>query len=154
MSGNTASARSLWIIILLMASVVWISSLALCQTYTSSGSRFIVTEDGYILTNYHVVEGATESITVRLQDGKEYQATLIDYSPTMNDEGCDIALLKIAACGLASLSIADSQQVQLFDQAIAMGYPLTFSLGVNLNVTGSNITAFRDFEDSPELFQD
>ena len=134
--------------------LIMLFSVALLgQTYTSAGSGFIVTKDGYILTNYHVVKGATEPIIVVLQDGTEYEATLIDYSPTMDEDGYDIALLKIDASGLPALPVGDSDSVQLFDQVIAMGYPLTFTLGVNLNVTGGNVTAFRDFEDTPELFQ-
>jgi len=153
MSCNTTSVKAFWTLICLVAFVICVSIIVLAQTYTSAGSGFIITGNGYILTNYHVVAGATESISVRLQDGTEYEATLIDYSPTMDEAGSDIALLKIAAHGLPALPVADSDVVQLFDKVIAMGYPLTFSLGVNLNVTGGNITAFRDFEDSPELFQ-
>jgi len=153
MGCDTTADKSLWETVLLIIVVVFVSLVACGQTYTSSGSGFIVTQNGYILTNYHVVEGATESIIVRLQDGKEYEARVIEYSPTMDDGGCDIALLKIAAYGLPYLPVADSREVQLFDQVIAMGYPLSFSLGVNLNVTGGNVTAFRDFEDTPELFQ-
>lgn len=143
-------ARVLFFHLILLA---FLSVALFGQTYTSAGSGFIVTSDGYILTNHHVVEGATGPIIVVLQDGTEYEATLIDYSPTMDNDGCDIALLKIDASGLPALPIGDSDFAQLFDQVIAMGYPLSFVLGVSLNVTGGNVTAFRDFEDTPELFQ-
>jgi serine protease Do len=87
MGCDTTAVKSLWRIFVLISFVVCFSIASFGQTYTSSGSGFIVTQNGYILTNYHVVEGATELITVRLQDGTEYSAKLIDYSPTMADGG-------------------------------------------------------------------
>ena len=153
MSGYTILLKGTRILFFHLLLLAFLFVALFGQTYTSAGSGFIVTNDGYILTNHHVVEGAAGPIIVVLQDGTEYEATLIDYSPTMDDGGCDIALLKIDASRLPTLSIGDSDLVQLFNQVIAMGYPLSFSLGVNLNVTGGNVTAFRDFEDAPELFQ-
>lgn len=63
-------------------------------TSAASGSGFILTEDGYVLTNYHVIEGAS-AITVTLYDGTAYAAQLIGY-----DESNDIAVLKVDAKGL------------------------------------------------------
>ena len=123
------------------------------QTYSTSGTGFIVGSSGYILTSYHVVEGATGPITVTLSDGTTYEASVVDYSPTDDEGGYDAALLKIEASGLPVIPIADSDGVQLFDQVIVLGYPLSLDLGVSLNVTGGNITAFRKIKDSPELFQ-
>lgn len=121
-------------------------------TTTSRGSGFIVCSSGYILTNYHVVKGATE-IEVWMNDGTRYKARLVDYSPTLDEGGYDVALIKIEASSLPALALGDSDGVQLFDEVIAMGYPLTFTLGVQLNVSGGNITSFRKWPEGPQLFQ-
>ncbi|MDD5646752.1 MAG: trypsin-like peptidase domain-containing protein [Candidatus Bipolaricaulis sp.] len=126
---------------------------ATAQTYTTSGTGFIVASSGYILTAYHIVEGATGPITVTLSDGRKLEAQVVGYSPAFEDGGYDAALLKIPATGLPTIPLGDSDAVQLFDQAIVLGYPLSFELGVSLNITGGNITAFRDLEDSPPLLQ-
>ncbi|MEN6369210.1 MAG: trypsin-like peptidase domain-containing protein [Thermotogota bacterium] len=142
-----AAAASL----LVALSIVAVSTVA--QTYPTSGTGFIVASSGYILTSYHVVEGATGPITITLSDGTKHEARVVDYSPTTDEGGYDAALLKIEASGLPTIPIADSDQVQLFDQVVVLGYPLSFELGVSLNVTGGNITAFRKIKDSPEMLQ-
>jgi hypothetical protein len=126
---------------------------ATAQTYTTGGTGILVTSSGYILTAYHIVEGATGPISVTLGDGTKYEAELVGYSPTFEDGGYDAALLKIPAVNLPTIALGNSDDVQLFDQVIVLGYPLSFELGVNLNTTGGNVTAFRDLEDSPPLFQ-
>ncbi len=98
----------------------------------AAGSGFIVTEDGYILTNYHVVEKA-ESITVALYDGDSYDAELVGY-----DESNDIAVLKVDAEGLKPVTVGDSDALRVGDEVLAIGNPLgelTFSL------TGGMISA-------------
>ena len=93
-------------------------------TGAAAGSGFIFTDDGYILTNYHVVEGAT-SITVSTYDGTSYDATLIGY-----DESNDVAVLKIDAEGLTPVVIGDSDKLNVGDNVVAIGNPLgelTFS---------------------------
>ena len=127
--------------------------ISAAQTYSTSGTGFIVQSSGYILTSYHVVEGATGPITVTLSDGTKYEARVVDYSPTTDKGGYDAALLKIEASGLPVIPIANSDEVQLFDQVVVLGYPLSFELGVSLNATGGNITAFRKIKDSPEMLQ-
>lgn len=96
------------------------------QTETpASGSGFIFTDDGYILTNYHVVENSS-SIKVTTYDGTEYDATLVGY-----DESNDVAVLKIDATGLTPVVLGDSDQLNVGDSVIAIGNPLgelTFSL--------------------------
>lgn len=84
----------------------------------SSGSGFIISSDGYIVTNYHVVEGAS-TLTVTLYDGKEYPATVVGYEATN-----DVALLKIDATGLTAVSIGDSDSLAVGDQVSAIGNPL------------------------------
>lgn len=83
-----------------------------------AGSGVILTSDGYIVTNYHVIEGAT-SVTVRLTDGTTYDATVVG-----SDEDEDIAVLKIDATGLTAVTFADSDAIQVGEQAVAIGNPL------------------------------
>ncbi len=94
-------------------------------TSAASGSGFIVTDNGYIVTNYHVVEGS-DSITVSLYNGDTYDAALIGY-----DESNDLAVLKIEAEELAPLILGDSDNLNVGDSVVAIGNPLgelTFSL--------------------------
>lgn len=94
-------------------------------TSAASGSGFVYTDDGYILTNYHVVEDAT-SITVSTYDGQSLAAELIGF-----DESNDIAVLKVEAEGLVPVVLGDSENLNVGDSVIAIGNPLgelTFSL--------------------------
>ncbi|MBP3654946.1 MAG: trypsin-like peptidase domain-containing protein [Oscillospiraceae bacterium] len=94
-------------------------------TQAASGSGFVYTDDGYILTNYHVIQGAN-AVTVTMYDGTAYDATVIGY-----DSSNDIAVLKIEAEGLTPVIIGDSDQVNVGDTVVAIGNPLgelTFSL--------------------------
>lgn len=88
-------------------------------SYKSSGvgSGFILTEDGYIATNNHVIEGA-EEITVMLDDGTRYPAELIG-----GDSVTDLAVVKIDAKGLIPMEIGDSDLMQVGDSVIAIGTP-------------------------------
>ena len=95
------------------------------STSAASGSGFIISQDGYILTNHHVIEGA-ESITVSRYDGTTYDATLIGY-----DESNDLAVLKVEAEGLPPVILGDSDNLNVGDSVIAIGNPLgelTFTL--------------------------
>ena len=83
-----------------------------------SGSGIIISEDGYIVTNEHVIAEATE-ITVILNTGDEYNATLIG-----SDSKSDLAVLKINASGLTAAVLGDSSQVEVGDLAVAIGNPL------------------------------
>ena len=85
----------------------------------SRGSGFIISEDGYILTNYHVVEGATE-IGIITHDGTEYAAELVGYDSSTND----LAVLKVEATGLQPVAIGKSAQVAPGDMVAAIGNPL------------------------------
>ena len=107
----------------------------------ASGSGFILTNDGYIVTNYHVVEGA-ESIQVTTYDNNSYDAKLIGY-----DESSDVAVLKIDAKGLTPVTLGDSDNMNVGDCVVAIGNPLgelTFSLtsgsvsALNRKITISN----------------
>ncbi len=94
-------------------------------TSAASGSGFIITDDGYIVTNYHVIENS-DAITVSLYDGTAYEAELVGY-----DAGNDIAVLKVEAEGLTPVVVGDSDNLNVGDSVIAIGNPLgelTFSL--------------------------
>ena len=94
-------------------------------TGAASGSGFIMSADGYILTNQHVIEGST-SITVTTYDGSEYEATLVG-----SDESNDVALLKIDAKDLVPVVFGDSDKLNVGEGVVAIGNPLgelTFSL--------------------------
>jgi len=94
-------------------------------TSAASGSGFILSDDGYILTNYHVVKGS-DSITVSLYNDSSYDAALIGY-----DESNDIAVLKVEAKDLVPVVLGDSDNMNVGDSVVAIGNPLgelTFSL--------------------------
>ena len=104
------------------------------STAAAAGSGFILTEDGYILTNQHVIDKAN-TITVAMYDGTSYPATLVGY-----DKNNDIAVLKIDAKGLTPVTLGDSDALQVGDEVIAIGNPLgelTFSL------TKGNVSALN-----------
>ena len=91
----------------------------------SSGSGFIITQDGYIVTNHHVVNGAS-SVTVTLYDGTEYPATVVG-----SDSDYDVAVLKINATDLQPVTLGNSSSVNVGDSVLAIGNPLgelTFSM--------------------------
>lgn len=85
---------------------------------SGAGSGVIITDDGYIITNNHVVEGATK-IKVRVKDGTSYDATLVG-----NDPKTDIAVIKIEATGLTSAVFGDSDTLTVGETAVAVGNPL------------------------------
>lgn len=87
----------------------------------SLGSGFIVSEDGYILTNAHVVTRGTQ-ISVKLTDRREFKARLIGIDPV-----ADVALLKIDAQRLPTVRIGDPSKVEVGDWALAIGSPFGFS---------------------------
>ena len=104
----------------------------------AAGSGFVISADGYILTNYHVIDGAS-SIKVSFVDGTSYEAKLVG-----GEEGNDIAVLKIEATGLTPVIIGDSDQLQVGEQVMAIGNPLgelTFSMSEGIvSAKDRNIT--------------
>lgn len=85
---------------------------------TSSGSGFILSEDGYVVTNYHVVQNAS-NITVTTHSGDEYAATVKGYDATN-----DVAVLKVEAEGLSAATIGSSGNLSIGDMVVAIGNPL------------------------------
>lgn len=91
----------------------------------ASGSGFVVSSNGYIVTNYHVIEGA-DSITVTMNNGKTYDATVRGYNSSN-----DVAVLKVNASGLKAVTLGSSKNTNVGDEVITIGNPLgelTFSL--------------------------
>lgn len=94
------------------------------QTSASAvaGTGFIITSDGYIMTNYHVIEPAYENnykITVLFKDGTSYEASIAGF-----EEDGDIAVLKIDANDLSPVSIGNSDNIAVGDSVFAIGHPL------------------------------
>src|SRR5256885_7634950 len=98
------------------------------QPTQSEGSGFIVRPDGFIYTNFHVVEGA-DQIDVKLKDGREFKAKVVG-----TDEKTDIAVIKIDATNLPAAQFANSDEVRVGQFAFAIGAPFkldyTFTYGV------------------------
>lgn len=111
------------------------------------GSGFIVSKDGYILTNNHVVEEA-ETITVQLPEGKEYPATLVG-----SDASTDIALLKIDANNLPALVLADSSKVETCEWVIAIGNPFGLQASVTTGVVSAKGRSDLDILRVEKFFQ-
>lgn len=117
-------------------------------TSAASGSGFILSEDGYILTNHHVIEDSS-SITVALYDGTDYDAELIGY-----DASNDIAVLKVDADDLPPAILGNSDNLNVGDPVVAIGNPLgelTFSLtqgvisamGRQVTLSGTAVRFYR-----------
>jgi len=108
------------------------------------GSGVIVTPDGYILTNNHVVDGAS-TVRVTLADKREFDGRIIG-----TDEKSDVAVLKIDATGLPSLALGDSSSVQVGDVALAIGNPFgleqTVTMGI-ISATGRGGLGIEQYED-------
>ena len=94
-------------------------------TSAASGSGFILSSDGYVVTNYHVIEDAT-SVKVATYSGESYDATIVGY-----DQSNDLAVLKMDANNLSCVTVGDSDKMNVGDSVVAIGNPLgelTFSL--------------------------
>jgi serine protease Do len=95
---------------------------------TSFGSGFIISADGYVLTNHHVVDGASEVI-VHLTDRRELKAKVIGSDPTS-----DVAVLKVDAANLPTLSLSDSRNLKPGQWVLAIGSPFGFDHSVTAGV--------------------
>ncbi|HEY4505585.1 MAG TPA: trypsin-like peptidase domain-containing protein [Candidatus Paceibacterota bacterium] len=93
-------------------------SVVYIETASGSGSGIIISADGYVLTNAHVVS-ATNSATIKLASGASYNGTVVG-----RDENSDLALLKISASGLSPAFLGDSDSVEQGDPVFTFGYPL------------------------------
>jgi serine protease Do len=101
------------------------------QEKSSLGSGFIISSDGYILTNNHVVKGADE-IIVRLSDRRELVAQLIGA-----DERSDLALLKVEAKGLPEVDVGNSDTLKVGEWVLAIGSPFGFDYSVTAGIVSA-----------------
>jgi len=103
----------------------------------SSGSGFLISEDGYVLTNHHVVKGA-DKIIVTLNDRREMDAELVGTDPRS-----DLALLKIEAQGLLFLTMADSDKLRVGEWVLAIGSPFGFDYSVTAGIVSAKGRSLR-----------
>lgn len=97
----------------------------------SMGSGFLISHDGYILTNHHVVDGADE-IVVRLLDRREFDANIIGF-----DQRSDLALLKIDADGLPALKFADPKKLKVGEWVLAIGSPFDLDYSASAGIVSA-----------------
>jgi len=115
------------------------------QYERGTGSGVVVRSDGYILTNNHVIDGATD-ITVTLDNQREMKAKLVG-----TDAKTDIAVLKVDATNLPTIPMADSSQARVGDLVLAMGSPFGLKQTVTMGIvsargrTGMGIEEYEDF---------
>ena len=103
----------------------------------AGGTGFIIDSDGYIMTNHHVVDGATE-ITVRLHDRSEYQAEVIG-----SDPASDVALLKIEADDLPKLAFGESESLKPGEWVFAIGSPFNFDYSITKGIVSAKGRSFN-----------
>jgi serine protease Do len=103
------------------------------------GSGFIISADGYVMTNHHVVEGADE-IIVTLPDRREFRAKLVG-----SDQRTDVALLKIAATGLPTVRIGSSASLRVGEWVIAIGSPFGLDSTVTAGIVSAKARETGDF---------
>lgn len=114
----------------------------------SSGSGVIISPDGYIVTNNHVIEGATK-VDISLDNNKRYEATIIGTDPTT-----DLALLKIEADNLPFVKFGDSDQTKIGEWVLAVGNPFDLNSTVTAGIISAkarNINILRDVENNLQI---
>jgi serine protease Do len=114
----------------------------------SSGSGVIISSDGYIVTNNHVIEGATK-VDISLENNKRYEATVIGTDPTT-----DLALLKIEAINLPYVKFGDSDKTRIGEWVLAVGNPFDLNSTVTAGIISAkarNIGILRDVENNLQI---
>ncbi len=112
-----------------------LGDLESAQQESGYGTGIIVTQDGYIATNNHVVQGA-DSVKIKLFDGTEYQATVVG-----TDKTTDLAVIKIDATGLIPAALGDSDALEVGENVVAIGNPLGEELAGS--VTSGIVSALK-----------
>src|SRR5213075_3056695 len=120
------------------------------QVEQGTGSGFIVSADGYILTNNHVVEGA-DRVTVRLLDNHEYIARIVGTDPST-----DVAVIKIPATGLTTVNFANSDSTRIGEWVLAIGNPLgeAFTFTVTAGIVSAKGRLLAGLQQSRYSIQD
>jgi putative serine protease PepD len=96
------------------------------------GSGFVVSEDGYVITNDHVVEGADDALSVSFSDGSTARATLVGRDPES-----DVAVIKVAKSGLVPVALGNSDQIAVGDPVLAFGSPLALENTVTQGIVSA-----------------
>jgi serine protease Do len=120
------------------------------QIEQGSGSGFIVSQDGYILTNNHVVQGA-DRVTVRLLDNREFTARTIGTDPYT-----DVAVIKIQATGLPTARLGDADSTKIGNWVLAIGNPMgeAFAFTVTAGIVSAKGRLLSGLNDDPRAIQD
>lgn len=113
-----------------------------------SGSGFLVSSDGYIVTNYHVIEGSN-AIKVKVKG----QVKLLDAKVVRSDKRNDLAILKIDGAGYKSMSIQPSSSIKRGEKVYALGFPQVDIQGVEPKLTDGMISSLSGIRDEPTNFQ-
>jgi S1-C subfamily serine protease len=123
----------------------WLCSPAAAST---CGSGFVIQQNGYILTNYHVIKNATR-ITITVPGRQAVSARLVT-----TDQEKDLAILQVSLRNLTALPVASSEGVQILDSITVLGYPLPDELGTALSASDGKVNAVREGNSgSTRLFQ-
>ncbi|MFQ5703837.1 MAG: trypsin-like peptidase domain-containing protein [Gemmatimonadales bacterium] len=115
---------------------------------TATGSGFIISDDGYIVTNNHVVEDA-KKLTVTLFDHRKFDAEIVGRDPNT-----DLAVIKIAEKGLHAMSFGDSDSARVGEWVLAIGNPLGFESTVTAGIVSARGRGLRDLVNSEWNIQD
>jgi len=107
-----------------------VKSVVTIKTNIGQGTGFLITDDGYVVTNYHVVQGATAA-AIYTYDGQTYQVLLVGSDSTL-----DIALLKISG-NFEKLKLANSDDIQIGEKVIAIGNPLGLQFSVSEGIVSA-----------------
>src|SRR5258706_3275592 len=120
------------------------------QVEQGSGSGFIVSQDGYILTNNHVVQGA-DRVTVRLYDNREFTAKTVGTDPST-----DVAVIKILATGLPTVRLGDADSTKIGNWVLAIGNPLgeAFTFTVTAGIVSAKGRLLAGLNSSRYAIQD
>jgi serine protease Do len=120
------------------------------QVEQGSGSGFIVSQDGYILTNNHVVQGA-DRVTVRLFDNREFTATTVGTDPTT-----DVAVIKIVATSLPTVTLGNADSTKIGNWVLAIGNPLgeAFTFTVTAGIVSAKGRLLSGLNQSRYAIQD
>jgi len=132
----------------LFGSIVLSSFLCLAAAASICGSGFVIRQDGYILTNYHVIKNANR-ITVTIPGRQAVPARVITV-----DQEKDLAILQVSLRNITALPVASSETVQVLDSITVLGYPLPTELGTALSASDGKVNAIRDGRNGgTQLFQ-
>ena len=135
---ETTSSAVLDVVALLRPSVVYVE-IETGHFGTGSGSGVVLTQSGYIMTNYHVIEGNT-SIQVTLSGGESYSAAVIG-----GDQELDLAILKLDSSrdDFPAAALGDYEDITIGEGVIALGFPFPSDLGQELSVSSGIVSSLR-----------